>query len=193
MSAGVRGINRTLQLRSTGSSTGLYAIPRYYTGEKYTFRNISARARTACRLNRFPVKINWISGRVSFSFFSPFCARSFSHTRTHTHIVPLSVCSISNEKKCRIPMALWYFCSRRRSCLFVRATGPYRGIRRLDRWADFNLYILHVRRSMISVVAWHILASDSLPFMYSLDESAIKYYMLVSRMMFQNFGMKEIS
>lgn len=28
---------------------------------------------------------------------------------------------------------------------------PYRGIRRLDRWADFNLYILYVRRSMISV------------------------------------------
>jgi len=58
-------------------------------------------------------------------------------------------------------MALWYFCSRRRSCLFVRATGPYRGIRRLDRWADFNLYILHIRWSMISMVARRTLTSNS--------------------------------
>lgn len=67
-------------------------------------------------------------------------------------------------------MALWYFCSWRRSCLFVRATGPYRGIRRLDRWADFNLYILHTCRSMISAVARRTLASDSLPSTYPLDE-----------------------
>lgn len=67
-------------------------------------------------------------------------------------------------------MALWYFCSRRRSCLFVRATGPYRGIRRLDRWADFNLYILHIRWSMISVMARRTLTSNSLLSMYSLDE-----------------------
>lgn len=95
MSAGVRRINRTLQLRSIGSSTGLYAIPRYYTREKYTFRNISARARTACRLNRFPVKINWISGRVSSSLL---CPLFLSHSFTFSLSLYLTMFYIEREK-----------------------------------------------------------------------------------------------